>query len=170
MAEQQGTLIAALYSSEDRAVVMLDEIQRMSHVETIKVIDAAALVKDLEGKIHVRETKELTAKKGARRGAVITGLVSVLFPAGLIASAVVGGIGGAVIGKLKDSGLKNDTIKGIADRIEIGKAAVLVLADDEDSIVRVQQALKANEAELIVQPIDDETMKQIYLAHQQTKG
>ncbi len=167
MAEQQGTLVAAHYQSEDRATVMLDEIQRMSHGETISIVDAAALVKDLDGKIHVRETRELTTKKGARRGAVIAGLVSVLFPAGLIASAVAGGIGGAVAGRLRDTGLKSDTMAGIAERIEVGKAAVLVLATDEVSIARLQQALVANQGELIVRPIDDETMKQLALARQQ---
>ncbi|HYJ13136.1 MAG TPA: DUF1269 domain-containing protein [Thermomicrobiales bacterium] len=165
MATQQGTLIAALYASEERATEMLDEIKRMSHADTITIVDAAVLVKDQDGKIHVRETKELTARKGARRGAVITGLVSVFFPAGLIASAVVGGIGGAVVGKLKDSGIKNETIKGIGDQIGVGQAAVLVLVEEEDSIAGAQNALSADEAELIVQPIDDATMKELYLAH-----
>ena len=163
MTELSGKLVVALYESEDRAMVVLDMIQQMSHAETLKIIDVAALVKDLEGKIHVHETKELTVKKGARRGAVVAGLVGAFFPPAFIASAIAGGGLGAVIGKMRDSGIKNDAIKDISDQIEIGKAAVMVLAED-DWVAPVENALKSNEAKLIVQPIDDETLKQLYLA------
>jgi uncharacterized membrane protein len=165
MSEVNGTLVAALYQSEDRAMVVLDMIRRMSQEETIKIVDAAALVKDLNGKIHVHESKELTVKKGARRGAVVAGVVGAIFPPAFIASAIVGGGVGAVIGKLRDSGIQNDTIKELSNQIETGKAAVVVLVENA-WVAPVERALKSNEATLIIQPIDDETLKQLYLASQ----
>lgn len=164
MADVSGKLIVALYSSEDRATVVFDMIHQMNQMETIKVIDAATLVKDIDGKIHIRETKELTVKKGARRGAVVAGLVGAIFPPAFLASAVVGGGLGAAIGKLRDTGIKSDDFKAIADQMDVGNAAVLVLAED-DWVAPIENALKSNEAKLIVQPISDEVLKQIYLSH-----
>src|SRR5688572_13090464 len=88
MAEKTGSLVAAVYTSEDRASVMLDTIQQMHNATTITIIDAAAINKDADGKVHIKETKELTTGKGARRGALVTGLVGLVFPPSLIASVV----------------------------------------------------------------------------------
>jgi uncharacterized membrane protein len=165
MAEKTGSLVAAVYTSEDRASVMLDTIQQMHNATTITIIDAAAINKDADGKVHIKETKELTTGKGARRGALVTGLVGLVFPPSLIASVVVGGGIGALMGKLKDSGIKHDSMKEIANQIGDGQSAVVVLAEDA-WVPQIEQALKGNEAKLIVQPIDDETLKQLYLAQQ----
>jgi uncharacterized membrane protein len=164
MANPSGMMVAALYESEDRAMVVLDMIHQMSSAETIKIIDAAALVKDVNGKIHVHETKELTVAKGSRRGALVAGIVGAIFPPAFVASTVVGGGIGALIGKMRDTGIPNSDIEEIASHIENGKAAVLVLAE-EPWVADVENALKGDEATLIRQPIDDETLKQLYLAH-----
>jgi uncharacterized membrane protein len=166
MAAQAGTMVAARFASEHDARLHLDAVGVMHDWDTIAVIDAAMIVKDQDGKVHVRETRELTVRKGALRGGLITGIVGLIFPPSLIASVVAGGAIGGLLGRLKDTGVKGDTFRELASKIEPGQAVVVVLTEPEFA-PQVQGALTSTGAELIVQPIDDETMKRLYTVGQQ---
>ncbi|HKG24610.1 MAG TPA: DUF1269 domain-containing protein [Thermomicrobiales bacterium] len=153
-------LVAAVYPDREHAQDILDMLERMHHALTISLVDAALVTKDDQGKLQVHETKELTTRKGARRGAIIMGSLAVLFPPTIIASAIAGGAFGAIAGKLRDSGIKNKQLRELAERLEPGKAIVVALAED-DSLARVQSSLGDHEGELVVAPIDAETLIEI---------
>lgn len=123
----------------------------------------ARQAKGKDGKVHVKETKELTTGKGARRGAIIAGVFGLVYPPSLIASVVAGGGTGALASKLRDTGIKNDHLKKIADQLDAGKAAVIALAEDE-YVPEVQNAMNNLGATLIVQPLSDEQLKQMLIA------
>src|SRR3954463_8812453 len=96
---ETATLLAAVYPDHEHAKVILDMFSRMNRAGTIRVIDSALVTKDAQGKLVVEETKELTTRKGARRGAIIMGSLGLLFPPSLIASAVAAGVLGALSGR-----------------------------------------------------------------------
>ena len=100
----QLVLVAAKYENDDRAHVILDMLEQMNHAGKIKVNDLAIVAKDPDGKLRTVETRELTAKKGAKRGAIAAGILGVIFPPSLIVSVVAGGAIGAAWGKLRDTG------------------------------------------------------------------
>jgi uncharacterized membrane protein len=154
-------LLAAVYPDREHAKVTFDMLRDMHRAVTITLVDGALITKDDEGKIKVVETTELTTRKGARRGAIITGVLGLIYPPSLLGSMFVGGAIGAVAGRLRDTGIKNPQLREIADRLEPGKAAVIVLAE-EASTAKVQEALAGFEGELVVQVVDDETLKELY--------
>jgi uncharacterized membrane protein len=162
-------LVAAVYPDQEHAQVILEMLERMHRALTISLVDSALVTKDDQGKLHVQETKELTTKKGARRGAIIMGSLAVLFPPTIIASAIAGGAIGAIAGKLRDSGIKNKQLHELAERLEPGKAIVVALAED-DSLAKVQSALGDYEGELVVAPIDEQTLIEINKAAVMTAG
>jgi uncharacterized membrane protein len=153
-------LLAAVYPDRDHAQVILDMLERMHRAVTITLVDAALVTKDDQGKLQIEETKELTTRKGARRGAIIMGSLAILFPPSVIGSAIAGGAIGALAGRVRDSGVKTDQMRQIAEGLEPGKALVVALADDE-SVVRVQAALEGYEGTLVIAAIDEETMIQL---------
>ena len=59
------------FPDREHAKVILDMLERMHHAHRVKLVDAALVTKDDQGKLQIEETKELTTRKGARRGAVI---------------------------------------------------------------------------------------------------
>ena len=162
MSEQKGELLAAVYPNEEHAKTTLDMLVAMHKAVTITLIDAAMVTKDETGKIHVKETAELTTRKGAKRGAIVAGVFGLIFPPSLIASVLVGGGVGALAGKLRDTGIKSDQVKDIADRIEPGKAAVIALTEGEFG-PQVQQALTGYEGTLLIQAVSEDTLKEIYI-------
>jgi uncharacterized membrane protein len=119
---------AGIFGSMSDAETVLTDIKEMSRDGTIDVIDAAIVTKSADGKLNVEETKELTTRKGARRGAVIMGIFGLVFPPSLIASVIAGAGIGALAGRIRDTGIKKDQMQRIADQLEPGRAAVVVLA------------------------------------------
>jgi uncharacterized membrane protein len=156
-------LLAAVYPDRDHAKVTFDMLHEMHRATNITLVDSALITKNEEGKLKVEETTELTTRKGARRGAIITGVLGIIYPPSLLGSVLVGGAIGAVAGRLRDTGIKNPQLKEIADRLEPGKAAVIALAEDW-STPKVQGALEGYEGTLVIQVVDEETLKELYMA------
>jgi uncharacterized membrane protein len=156
-------LLAAVYPDTEHAKVTFDMLRNMHRASTITLIDSALVTKNDDGKIKIEETTELTTGKGARRGAIIMGVFGLIYPPSLLGSILVGGGVGAVAGRLRDTGIKNPQLKEIADQLEPGKAAVIALADDFSS-VDVQRALEGYEGTLIIQAVDEQTMKELFKA------
>jgi len=162
-------LLAAIFPNREHAQVILDMLEKMNHAYTIRLVDAALVTKNYEGKLEIHETKELTAKKGARRGAVIMGSFAILFPPTIIASAIVGGAIGAVAGRLHDSGLKSKQLHKLAEDLEPGQAIVIVLAED-GSEARVQSALEGYDGKVVIAAIDEQTLNDLHKAAAMNKG
>jgi uncharacterized membrane protein len=148
-------LMAAVYPNEDQAKVIANMLQEMHRAGNITLVDAALITKDEDGKVHVKETEELTTRKGARRGAIITGILGLIYPPSFIASVIAGGGIGALAGKLRDTGIKDDDIKEIADGVQPGNAAVVALAEGE-WVQHIEQSLQGYDGRLITHTIDAE--------------
>jgi uncharacterized membrane protein len=156
-------LLAAVYPDQEHAKVTFDMLHEMHRASTITLVDSAMITKDDEGKIKIKETTEFTTRKGARRGAIITGVLGLIYPPSLLGSIAVGGVIGALTGKARDTGIKNPKLKEIADQLEPGKAAVIALVEDW-STVKAQNALAGYEGTLVIQAVDEETLKELYMA------
>ena len=70
---------------------------------------------------------------------------------------------GAVAGRVRDTGIKNPKLKEVADQLEPGKAAVIALVE-ESSTLAAQNALVGYEGSLVIQALDEETVKELYKA------
>jgi len=110
MSEMTGyEVFVAGYSDEGGARSALETLQEMDKAGSIEIIDAAVIAKDTEGKVKVVETAELTPKKGAGKGAIVGGVLAVIFPPSLLAGVILGGGIGALVGKFTDKGLFDNT-------------------------------------------------------------
>ena len=126
---KQLELMAASYADRDRAATVLTMIQQMHSAGKITLVDAALVTKDQDGKVHIQETREVSAKKGALRGALVTGVLGVIYPPSLIATVLVGGAAGGLWGKLRDTGIKTGKLKEITEALEPAHGAVVVLVE-----------------------------------------
>jgi uncharacterized membrane protein len=153
-------LMAAVYPSREQAETILKMLQQMHRGSTINLADAAMVTRSEDGTIDIRETHELTAGKGAKRGAMIAGVFGLIFPPSLIASALVGGGVGAIAGKLRDTGIKTDSLKEIADGLEGGKSAVIALSEPR-WVPRIERALQGWDGQLVRHGFNAEEAKVI---------
>jgi uncharacterized membrane protein len=130
MSENPIQLFIATFDNEVQAKQSLKDFQTMDKEGSIKLIDAAVIVRGADGKVKFEETADPSGKKWAKRGAIAGGVVGLIFPPSLIASAVVGGGAGGIWGKIRDKGFKDEDLKAVGEDMEPGTSAIIAIAED----------------------------------------
>jgi uncharacterized membrane protein len=163
MSDQPLTLLAAAYPDREHAQTTLDMLEKMHRALTITLKDATLITRNDDGKIEVHETDELTTGKGAKRGAVIGGVVGLIFPPSILLTGAIGGAIGGFLGKLRDTGIKNDEVEKLAEGLQPGQAAIVALVTN-DTVLAAQNALSGYKGELVMSSVSDDVMKKVYEA------
>src|SRR4051794_31477990 len=130
MADKLLEVFIATYGNETEAKEALKDFKSMERAGSIDLIDAAVVVHGADGKVRFEETADPSGKKWAKRGAIAGGVVGLIFPPSIIASAVVGGAAGGVWGKVRDKGFKDEDLKEIGESLEPGKSAIIAIVHD----------------------------------------
>lgn len=124
-------ILAIVLDKPTRANEVLLSLAHLQAEGKVRMHDAVIVAKDGEGRSQVVETIDVTPAKGALAGSWFGILGSFLIggPAGL--AVILGGAAaGALYGKLVDRGLEDDWVKQMADWIDPGTSALLLLVDD----------------------------------------
>ncbi len=144
MATTTMEMFVACFDDEKQAGDALKDFQSMDREGSIDLIDAAVIVHGSDGKVRLEETADPSGKKWAKRGAIAGGLVGLIFPPSIIASAAVGAGGGGIWGKVRDKGFKDDDLKAIGDSLEPGTSAIIAIAEDR-VIAQLEKGLRGYE-------------------------
>ncbi|MEZ4769011.1 MAG: DUF1269 domain-containing protein [Caldilineales bacterium] len=121
------TIAIVLFKDEEEAKAAVKRMQKAEKDHLIEVEDAVLVSKDAEGKVHVKEYKDFTTRRGAITGGAIGIVVGAVLggPVGAaIAAGVVGGVAGAFVGKAADFDIPKERIEYVGESLENGKAAV----------------------------------------------
>ncbi len=121
------TIGIVLFKDEDEAKAAVKRMQKAEKDHLIEVEDAVLVSKDQSGKVHVKEYKDFTTRRGAITGGAIGIVVGAVLggPVGAaIAAGLVGGVAGAFVGKAADFGIPKDKIEYVGQSLDNGKAAV----------------------------------------------
>ena len=122
-------VLMAVFPDRPRAEVTIDALKQMAKQGNIEILDAALVEKDVSGKVHIDEVKELTTRKGATRGAVVGGAIGLIFPPAVLASAAVGAAAGGLLGKMRDTGIKTADLKQAGAELQPGQAGVVAIVE-----------------------------------------
>jgi uncharacterized membrane protein len=131
-------VVLGLDSRED-AERVLQVTEDLAKQQLLQREDAAYAYKDEKGKVRIHQTVNLTGA-GAAGGALWGTLIGLIF-LNPLAGLAVGAAAGAVAGKLTDIGINDDMIKQVGHELQIGHAAVFLLARSA-TVDRVIDALK----------------------------
>jgi uncharacterized membrane protein len=131
MSSDSVQLFVAVFDSETEAKDTLSDFKSAHKQGSINLIDAATIVRTADGKVKIEETADPGAMKWGGRGAVVGGLVGLIFPPSIIGTALVGGGAGAIWGKIRDKGIPDDDLKAIGDSMEPGSSAIIAIAEDK---------------------------------------
>jgi uncharacterized membrane protein len=118
MTEQQVEVFVAAFGTEEQAGEALKDFKAMDREGSIELIDAAVIVRAADGTVKFEETADPSGKKWAKRGAIAGGLVGLIFPPSILASAAVGAAGGGIWGKVRDKGFQDADLERLVRGIE----------------------------------------------------
>ena len=120
-------VLVAVFNEEATAGEALKEMEKAKVNEEIYFEDASVIKKDPDGKIHVRETDDTSAGKGAGIGAVIGGVLGLIGgPAGVVLAAGTGAAIGGLMAK-GDAGFRDESLEEVGENMEPGRSALVAI-------------------------------------------
>ena len=126
------SVFAAFYNNETQSGEVLTRLKKLDDEGAIKIIDAAVMVKAEDGrKVKVDEAAEFTPKKGALRGAVLGGVLGIIFPPAILVMGAVGAAAGAALGHFTDQGVKNNLLKEIGENLPPGGSCIVAVVEEK---------------------------------------
>lgn len=123
-------LVIRVFDDTHKADEALEFVEELRKQKTIKILNAAVLIKDQDGQVSIQDTREIDAKKGRLMGAITGGLVGLLAgPGGVVIGALAGlGAGGAA-GKWIDEGFDDKFLENLQQHLQPGKSALVLLME-----------------------------------------
>jgi uncharacterized membrane protein len=123
-------LIVAGFADEHRAKETYAQLKEFKkETGAIRILDAAWLWKGEDGKLKIRETRDMGSGKGFVMGGLVGGVIGVL--TGGVGLAVVGGTGaiGALIGKFRDGGFDDTRLELLGEQLPAGSSMLVVVVE-----------------------------------------
>lgn len=158
---RQVELIAKLYDNPDKGSEALQFVEDLHRTKTLKVLDAAVLVKEEDGTTSVKDTRDLEPKEGRILGAIAGGLVGLLAgPIGVVVGALAGLGAGGLAAKWVDLGFSDKFLAGFQEHLKPGKSALLLLVE-HDWAHRLSEALADDEGIILQQTLTDELVQHL---------
>jgi uncharacterized membrane protein len=157
------TLVGISFPDIYRAQEFLTAATGLEAKEHLKLKDAVLVVKEDDGRTHVKETVDPEPGRTAFSGALWAGLFGLILggPVGWAAGLAVGAGAGAVTAKLVDLGISDEWVAWFREAVLPGTATVALLAEDLDRDALVAEAGRFTGAELVYANLDDGTLERI---------
>ncbi|MGD9406253.1 MAG: DUF1269 domain-containing protein [Anaerolineae bacterium] len=130
--EAKVELVAVAFDGLEDAGQALEHIDQFRKKGTLKILNAAVLVKDADGKVIVKDTRDIGPKKGRLLGAVTGGLIGLVGgPAGAVVGALAGAGAGGMAGKHVDFGFSDKFLAGLQEHLRPDTSALIVVVEHE---------------------------------------
>lgn len=148
-------VLVASFDTLGGANLAVGEMHRMEKAGLLDVENTVTISKNAWDKLDVKQVGDVSTGQGAKVGAIVGGVVGLIFPPSLLASAALGAGIGAIAAKLRGDQLSGDDIKAMAEGMEPGTSLLVAVVEPQwadevetalkDRAVKIQWAL-LNEA------------------------
>lgn len=154
-----SNLIVIVFDDAEQAGKLRDTLKSVEHQGRMRLDDSAVVVKDANGKIHVKDQMDRGVKVGAVTGGFLGLLLaSVFFPIGGI---IIGATLGGLIGKTAGLGISKSFVKEVSESMTENSSALFVIVRDSDPDLAVA-ALRPYKGKILqttLDPEDEETLR-----------
>ncbi len=117
-------LLVVVFDDLEEARKARDAVRAVQKESHLSLDDAAVIVKDASGKVHVDGEMDRGVKVGAGVGALLGLLVMFMFP---ISGLIIGVVGGGIVGKLMGDHVDKKFVKEVSDSLKPGGSALFLV-------------------------------------------
>ena len=151
-------LIVITFDSASEAGQVRETLRSIEKQGLLSLDDSAVVVKDQEGKIHIKNETDRGVKVGAVGGGALGLLIgSIFFPfAGLIGGAIAG----AVVGALAELGVDQKFVDEVGAALKPDSSAIFVLVREANPAAAIA-ALKPYKGQVYHTSLPGETEQQL---------
>ncbi len=129
-------IVVITFDDPDEAGKVRESIRKTEKSGFVSLDDSAVVVKDAEGKVHVKNEVDRGVKIGALGGGFL-GLFIGFLLLGPLGALVIGGLIGGGIGSLAHMGIQHSFIKDVSDQLQPGTSALFIIVRDANPDVTV---------------------------------
>jgi uncharacterized membrane protein len=128
-------LVVITFDNAEEAGKVRETLRSAQQADYLSLDDSAVVVKDEEGKIHIKNEMDRGVKIGAVGGGALGLLLAgIFFPIGGI---VVGALVGGLLGKAADLGIEQKFVKQVGDELEPDTSAIFFIVREANPDVAV---------------------------------
>lgn len=118
------------FEDMDQAEEALKTLKSLEKSKQIHLLNVAVIVKGMDGKVSLREMKEVETRRGTLTGAISGGLVGLLIgPGGAIIGAAAGAAAGRRSAKQVEVGISNERLKAFQEAMPDGSSAIVLIIE-----------------------------------------
>src|SRR5262245_10882795 len=131
--ETSGDLkvLTATFDTLGGANLAVNKLEEMEKQGLLAIENTITVSKNAWDKIDVNETTGDSAKQGAGAGAIIGGVLGMIFPPSVLASAGLGAALGGMLGVLRGTNFDNSDIQAMADSLQPGQSMLIAFVTPE---------------------------------------
>jgi len=120
-----SNLVVIAFENMEEAGRVRETLRSAQREDFISLDDSAVVVKDEEGKVHVKNEMDRGVKIGAVGGSLLGLLLAgIFFPIG---GLIIGAVGGALLGKTLDTGIDKKFVKDVEEAMQPGTSAIFFI-------------------------------------------
>jgi len=152
-------LIAVTFDNEEEAGKVRETLRKEQKGGDISLDDSAVVVKDADGKVHLKDEIDRGVKAGAVGGSLLGLLIGgIIFPIG---GLILGGLAGAGIGALLHKGIDKKFIKEVEESMEPGSSAIFFISRENrpDAAIATLRPYKGKIYETTLSNEDEEALR-----------
>lgn len=160
-------VIVLAFRNATTAGEMIARLQELQQSARIRMVNAAELVKRIDGSVEMRETEDVNIGQGVLFGSITGGIIGLV---GGLTGGMVGAATGATIGgflaHMIDMGFSNRHLKEIQQQLPPGSSAVIVLVEHPwlESFNRaLKPAIELHRAEYFTLKLNQKVIEQLHL-------
>ena len=157
-----SNLIVITFDNPEEAVNVRESLKKTEKGGYLRLDDSAVIVKDADGKIHIKDEVDRGIKAGIGGGSLLGLMIGFMF-GGPLGGLVVGAVTGGVAGALSGLGLDKKFIKEVTEGLEPNSSAIFFIVRDSNPDVAIS-ALKPYQGTIYhtsLSPEDEETLKRV---------
>jgi uncharacterized membrane protein len=158
--EGDKRVLVASFDTLGGANLAVEKLHKMEKAGLLDVENTVAISKNAWDKLDVKQAGDVSTGQGAKVGALVGGVVGLIFPPSLLASAALGAAIGGITAKLRGEQLSGDDIKAMAESMSPG-TSLLVAVMEPQWTDEVEDALKSDAVKTTWTVMDQAAVKDI---------